>query len=302
MTNLDILQLIRSLGDQIPPPGPDTDVVAYREALAARPRQSSKQAVDFVRDDHVSTGRDVIPVRYYRHGRSIDAQPTLIYFHGGGFVSGTLDTHDSICRRLARDTGWIIVSVDYRLAPEHPYPAAVDDGLAVVAWLSAGGAAARGLDIGAIALGGDSAGGAIAAVVASRACRTVALAHLLLVYPVLDTDFDTASYREYGAGYLLTTGAMRWFWDQYLGDSPAAESAVPARVDVSGLPPTTILAAGLDPLRDEAGRFADKLKEARIDVRYRCVADGFHGFLTMPDLDISEASFRFLAESLLGSE
>lgn len=94
---------------------------------------------------------------------------------------------------------------------------------------------------------------------------------------------------------------MRWFWNQYLGASSAAKCGVPARVDVSGLPPTTILAAGLDPLRDDAGRFAEKLTEARIDVRYRCVADGFHGFLTMPDLDISEASFRFLAESLLRS-
>jgi acetyl esterase len=213
------------------------------------------------------------------------ALPALVYFHGGGWVIGSLDTHDPLCRAFASRTPCVVVSVDYRLAPEHPFPAAVEDAWAATAWV-AQHAATLGVDPARIAVGGDSAGGTLAAVVAIRARNHgLALAHQLLVYPVTDVDFDRPSYVENATGYGLTRDAMRWFWSHYLGDGGDGTSpeASPLRTpDLAGVAPATVLTVELDPLRDEGDAYADRLRAAGVPVRHERFDGLIHGVIRMP--------------------
>jgi acetyl esterase len=208
--------------------------------------------------------------------------PGLVFFHGGGFVLCSLDTHDGQCRSLAHAAGCVVVSVDYRLAPEHRFPAAPEDCYAATQWVAKNGGE-LGIDVGRIAIGGDSAGGNLAAVVAlmARDRGGPALRFQLLVYPVTDCAFDTASYRDNGEGYYLTAGSMRWFWQQYLADpGQAAEAyASPLRArDLSRLPPGLCITAEYDPLRDEGEAYAARLRSAGIDMRTSRYDGMIHGF------------------------
>ena len=209
----------------------------------------------------------------------------LIYFHGGGFVVGSLTSHDHLCRALTNAADVAVVSVDYRLAPEHPFPAAVDDAVAAVSWLAEpSNAEALGIDPERLAVGGDSAGGNLAAVVALRARDRggPALAFQLLLYPVVDYDLDTPSYREHADGYLLTRAAMAWYWDQYVPDPArrADPDASPLRgPDLSGLPPALVVTAGFDVLRDEGEAYARRLEEAGVPIRVAHYPGMIHGFL-----------------------
>ncbi|MCG8590974.1 MAG: alpha/beta hydrolase [Proteobacteria bacterium] len=213
--------------------------------------------------------------------------PTVVYFHGGGFVVGDLDTHDTQCRHLAREAGCAVVAVDYRLAPEHPFPAGVDDALAVTRWLAERGSD-WGLDPGRLAVAGDSAGGNLAAVTALR-CRTESgpsLRHQLLVYPVTDHAFDTPSYAENAEGYFLTRNHMRWFWGHYLAqpqDGERAEASPLRAPDLSGLAPATVVTAEFDPLRDEGEAYAARLREAGNEVHLERFDGMIHGFFGMQD-------------------
>jgi acetyl esterase len=211
--------------------------------------------------------------------------PVLVYFHGGGFVLCSLDSHDGICRSLANAGEAVVVSVDYRLAPEHGFPAAPDDCYAATRWV-AQHAALLGGDPSRIAVGGDSAGGNLSAVVSlmARDRGDPALRFQLLIYPVTDCDFGTASYRENAEGYFLTTDMMKWFWRQYLADpAEAAEAyASPLRArNLRDLPPALCITAQYDPLRDEGEAYARRLQEAGVAAVLSRYDGMFHGFFGM---------------------
>jgi acetyl esterase len=228
-----------------------------------------------------------IPVRLSRPlGSRVDERlPTLVYFHGGGWTFGDLDTHDVVCRELANLARCAVASVDYRLAPEHKFPVAVEDAVAATRWI-AREAGALGLDAGRIAVGGDSAGGNLAAVVAlvARDAGGPPLALQLLIYPATDMAADTASHREFGDGYVLTRDAILWSRANYLRspDEVADWRASPLRApDHSGLPPAYVVTCGFDPLRDEGRAYAERLRSAGVPVTYECFEGMVHGFVTM---------------------
>jgi acetyl esterase len=231
-----------------------------------------------------------IPARLYAPAGSDaadakDAKPALVFFHGGGFVLGGLDTHDSTCRELAVGSDCVVVSVDYRLAPEAKFPAAPEDCYAATKWVH-DEAARLGIDPTRIAVGGDSAGGNLAAVVAimSRDRGGPGLAHQLLIYPVTEHRFDTESYERNGEGYFLSRDMMRWFWHQYLeteadGRNPLASPLLAE--NLTDLPSATLLTAEFDPLMDEGRAYAEALQKAGVATQYTNYPGVFHGFFGM---------------------
>jgi acetyl esterase len=222
-----------------------------------------------------------IPVRVYTPAGD-GPKPVILYFHGGGWVIGDLDVCDNPVRRIANKTGAVVVSVDYRLAPEHFYPAAFDDSYAATVWV-AEHAAELGGDPERIATCGDSAGGNLAAAIAiaARDRQGPRLAAQLLLYPVTDFNFTTGSYEENGEGYLLTRGSMQWFWAHYLGPQELGKDpfACPARADnLVGLPPAFVATAEFDPLRDEGEAYAANLRTAGVEVTAKRYDGMVHGF------------------------
>ena len=224
-----------------------------------------------------------IPVRIYRNAGD-EPRPVLVWYHGGGWVIGDLESADPTARKLANRSGAVVVSVDYRLAPEHRFPAAVDDCWAALEWVSVN-AEAIGGDATRLAVGGDSAGGNLAAVVAAKAAQEGAprLRHQLLVYPATDLTFSHPSIDTNGDGYLLTRASMLWFADHYLGETDPKDPVVSPLYadDVSGVAPATVLTAEFDPLRDEGAAYAERLTEAGVDCDHRCYAGMIHGFFGM---------------------
>ncbi len=270
------------------PPMPDfatIDLALIRAGMAAGLLNTGEpEAVASVENRTIPGPAGEIPVRVYTpQGKG--PFPGLVFFHGGGFVLCNLDTHDGVCRSLANAAGCAVVSVDYRLAPEHPYPAAPEDCYAATQWVAKNGAE-LGIDVARLAIGGDSAGGNLTAVTAllARDRGGPALRFQLLIYPVTDCAFETASYRENGEGYFLTAGMMRWFWEQYVADPKRAAEAYasPLRAaNLANLPPGLCITAGYDPLRDEGEAYAERLRRAGVDVRVTRYAGMFHGFLSM---------------------
>ncbi len=211
----------------------------------------------------------------------------LVYFHGGGWVVGTLDMSDGTCRNLCVGGECVVISADYRLAPEAKFPAPADDCYAVTEWVSRN-ASAISADLDRIAVGGGSAGANLAAAVClmARDRGGPALAFQLLVYPVTDRNFETASYRQNAEGYMLTRDSMIWYWDQYLNNASDASDpyAAPLQAgDLAGLPPALVMTAEFDPLRDEGEAYADRLEAAGVPTQ--CIRyDGMvHGFFGMHD-------------------
>ena len=228
-----------------------------------------------------------IPVRGYRpKGAAAGALlPALIYYHGGGWTIGDLDTHDVLCREIANAAGCTVFSVDYRMGPEHKFPAAVDDAFAALKWVAAQ-AGPLAIDAQRLAVGGDSAGGNLAAVVSllARDGGGPALRLQLLIYPATDLRGKTPSYTRNGAGYLLTSEVMAYFNRCYLtGEADKADwRASPLLADdLSRLPPALVLTAGYDPLVDEGDQYAQRLRAAGVSVEYRCFDGQIHGFITM---------------------
>jgi acetyl esterase len=207
--------------------------------------------------------------------------PIVVYLHGGGWVVGTLDSYDPLCRALAAATPAVVVSVDYRLAPEHRWPAAAEDAYAATLWASRNAAALGGAQH-RLAVAGDSAGGNLAAAVAlgARDRGGPQVAFQLLVYPVLDVAGDTASWREFADGHYLTAAGMRWYWDHYLGPADGlAPDASPLRAAFAGeLPPALVVGAEHDILRDEGEAYAARLAGAGVDARAIRVPGMIHGF------------------------
>jgi acetyl esterase/lipase len=230
-------------------------------------------------------GAPDVAIRVYRPASRAEAAPCVVYFHGGGFIAGDLDTEDARCVRLARDAACVVVSVDYRLAPEHPYPAAVDDCFAALSWAHAR-ADDLGIDDARIGVAGASAGGTLAAAVAlmARDRGRPPLAFQLLVYPALDDRRQTASMQFVGTPFVDGDSSAR-LWDFYLGESRSDVSpyAAPARaIDVSGLPATYLMTAELDPLRDEGIEYAVRLLQAGVSVELHQFGGAFHGFDMLP--------------------
>jgi acetyl esterase/lipase len=287
------------------------DPVAMRRELSFWAR-----AVMPVRTDVYATGRVVpagvdtpaIPVRVYRRfGARFGAgfgdgsgsragegpgrrprPPAVVYYHGGGWVVGDLDSHDASCRLLAAVSGCLVVSVDYRLAPEHPFPAAVDDSLTAYRWVHQH-AAELGFEPGRVGVMGDSAGGNLAAVVALEA-RSGSGGDVpppvaqVLVYPAVDAHFDADSYRSMAERFLLTRELMEFYRTCYLPDEADYESprASPLRApDHSGTAPALVVTAGFDPLRDDGAQYAEALRSSGVEVEYRCYDDQIHGFMGM---------------------
>ncbi len=263
------------------------DCLPIEQARAQMKRAYARQSlIDLpqVRDLSLPGPVGAVPVRIYRPTSEEKGLPLTVFFHGSGFCALDLDTHDEICRRLALGSHSLVASVDYRLAPEHPFPAAPDDCLAATREL-AGMAQSLGADASALSLVGDSAGACLAAVTALRLRDEGGppAQALVLWYPV--TDHPSAqwpSYERYASGYGLSARGMRWFWSHYLSDLAQATHpyASPLRApDLRGLPPTWILTAEYDVLCDEGQAFADRLQQAGVAVESQCAWGLNHGFL-----------------------
>ena len=242
-----------------------------------------------------------IGARLYRPRGTASAEvlPVLVYFHGGGFIIGDLDTHDVVCRTLANEAGGAVVSVDYRLAPEHKFPAAVEDAMAATRWV-ADEARRLAVDPARLAVGGDSAGGNLAAVVSlsARDAGGPPIVFQLLIYPGTHPPHNTQSAAANGEGYLMTRATLDYFRAHYVrgpqdfNDWRCAPLLAP---DLSRLPPALVITAGYDPLLDEGKAFADRLAAAGVDVRHHCYEGMIHGFITMGK--VLDAATQALEES-----
>jgi acetyl esterase len=258
-----------------------------------------------VRDLVAETAAGTIPLRLYRPAGVSDATPlpAYLYFHGGGWVIGDLETHDVLCRQLTAASGASVISVDYRLAPEHKFPAAADDAWAATRWVVAHGGE-LGLDAGRLAVGGDSAGGNLAAVVAlmARDAGGPAIRQQVLIYPVTDVMRETRSYADFAEGYMLTRDSMRWFIAHYLRSREDARDwrVSPLRApSLAGLPPALVVTAGHDPLRDEGEQYAGRLRDAGVVVDYVCYGGMIHGFAGMGKLlDAAQRVVALVGDSL----
>lgn len=286
----DFAALAADPRNTVRPPPPHVTLERVRAVADAAMTDPAPPAVAMVRDDNV----EGVPVRLYRPvagGRL----PAILFAHGGGFVWGSIATHDGICRRLALASGMAVVSVGYRLAPEARFPAAMHD-LCAVAGALPERAAAWGIAPSRPLFCGDSAGGHVV-LTAALALRGTAHAPgaLALVYPALDPACTSASHRRLAEGPLLTSAAMRWFWDACLGGAAPPE-ARPLEADLTGLPPTLIVTAGHDPLHDEGAALASRLAAHGVRVDLHDAPRAVHGFLSLaPDGEIARACLTRIA-------
>jgi len=281
-----LLQLMKDKG--VPPTHtltPEEGRAWYRERRTFT--QPEPPDVASVRDLEARGPGGPIPLRSYRPLGSAagDVLPVLVYYHGGGWVIGDLDTHDVLCRQLSNQSGCAVIAVDYRLAPEHRFPAAVDDALAAARWVRANAATLK-VDADRMAVGGDSAGGNLAAVVAlaAREAGDLPLAFQLLIYPATDQRRGWPSHTSNGQGYLLTKDAMDYYHDHYIPDAKDDQdwrSSPLLHADHAGLPPALVLTAGYDPLRDEGMQYAHALSAAGTRATLVNFERQVHGFIVM---------------------
>jgi len=283
----EVRALLERMDAQGAPPlqGQDPVEARLRRVETAKVLGGEPDVLGRVEDLSIPGPAGEIPARLYasEHG---GLRPALVYFHGGGFVFGNLETHDAVCRALAKESGAVVISVDYRLAPEHRFPAAVEDAHAATVWVAAH-AQHLGIDAHRIAVGGDSAGANLATVAAIR-CRDAAgpaLAAQVLFYPLTDiSSFETTSHRELGEGYYLTRASMEWFNGHYLASSELThhpEVSPLLASDLSRLPPTLVITAEFDPLRDEGEAYAKRLQQAGVPVTLTRYPGMIHGFVAM---------------------
>jgi acetyl esterase len=259
-----------------------------RAAYDAMNMAGTKAEMASVRDVAIPGPGGDIPARVYVPTTEPGPRPVVVYFHGGGWVIGGIESHDATVRGLAAASGVTAVSVDYRLAPEHPFPAPLDDCVAAVRWV-AGNAADLDVDPARLAVGGDSAGGNLAAVVAGQLRGTEAApAFQLLVYPVTDGEMARPSMVENADGYFLTTATMAWFWDHYTGaghrTDPRASPLHATDDALAGQAPALVITAEYDPLRDEGEAYAARLEAAGVPVTATRYDGMIHGFVSMGDM------------------
>jgi acetyl esterase len=305
----------RAFIDQVAPSGapgldelplPVTDLRQLVVTMFTATQAGPPIEVARVEDRSIPGPAGPIPVRVYTPQPGDGPFPVLVYFHGGGWVICNLDTHDATCRGLAKTAGCVVVSVDYRLAPEHRFPAAAEDCYAAAKYVVEH-AAEFGGDPKRVAIGGDSAGGNLTAVVAQMARDKGGprLVHQLLIYPATDAMLNTTSMRENATGYFLTTTLMEWFWNHYAPTEAERQNpyASPLRAaDLRGLPPATVLTAEFDPLRDEGEAYAAKLSEAGVPVRLTRYDGMIHGFFgNLHQFDDAERALDEAAAALRAS-
>jgi len=306
---------VRALVDAMTASFPDlggavTDAAEARRVLAAAPASPfPTPVVGSVEDRDIPgpAGAPRIPVRIYRPDpdEAPGPRPTVVFLHGGGWTICGLDSHDSTARGLCREAGAVVVSVDYRLAPESPFPAAVDDAYEALCW-AAGHHAELGGDPAALVVAGDSAGGNLAAVVAllARDRSGPRIALQALVYPATDAHQGTESFARNADRYFLTAAHCRWFVEQYLGrDGDRAHPHVsPLLADLASLPPAHIVTAGCDPLCDEGRAYATALREAGVEVTESHFPRMFHGFFGFPELlDDARAALADVANAIVST-
>lgn len=279
--------LLKQIADAgMPPLNQMAPADARTAAQGFRALSGEGEAVADVTDRTIPGPGGPLPARVYTPaGASGGALPCLVYYHGGGWVFGDIEGVDAICRAVSNRAGCKVVSIEYRLAPEHKFPAPLDDCYAALTWVATNGSL-LGVDPSRLAVGGDSAGGNLAAAVTLRARdeRGPAIKYQVLVYPVTNHDFTTVSYADNGDNYLLTRDMMIWFWDHYLpsathGKAPLASPL--AASDLTGLPPALVLTAEFDPLRDEGEAYAARLRDAGVRVRHKRFPGQIHGFWQM---------------------
>ena len=305
----DVAQMLAMLASAPGPKMEDGPPEAARQmmramgAMVERPRGEVAHVRDFTIP---GDGGHAIPARAYSAVAAPGAGPVVVFFHGGGWVIGDLETHDPLCAEIARVLELTVVSVDYRLAPEHPFPAATEDCLAAMHWL-AGTRQAIGYDVTGLIPAGDSAGGNLAAAVTQELHGKIAVPILAqwLIYPGVDMTADGGSMDEFADGYLLSAAGMRWFSDHYMGPKPnlthkwASPGLAPS---LAGLPPAMVFTCALDPLRDQGRAYAARLIAAGVDVSFLEAAGQIHGCFnlrgaipsTQGDLHACLAALRLL--------
>lgn len=277
-----VQDIIAEIEQGVVPPVPIPQMRALMKARTSR-LAADPPAVGRILDKTVKTDTNRVPVRIYYPAGADGLLPAYIYSHGGGFVVGDLDMVETICRTICKDANIAVVSIDYRLAPEHPFPAGLEDVIAAARWVAQNGAK-LGIDTGRLAIGGDSAGGNLAAAAAQYFAGNdeVTFRYQVLVYPVTDLTCSQPSYKDLGAGYPLTLDRMRFYISQYLrnpADAADARASPLLAKSFAGLPPALVVVAGLDPLVDEGVAYAQKLRQAGIDATTVEVPDHPHGFL-----------------------
>ena len=296
---VSLLALMEAAGAPSPEEQGPVEARAARRALVGPPTEDCFEILD------IDAGG--VPARVYRAAPGTSRPGLLVWFHGGGWVLGDVDTHDNVCRTLNNRTGHTVLSVDYRLAPEDPFPAGLDDCVRATNWAFEN-ADRLGIDAERIAVGGDSAGGNLAAVVCHLVPPASPIRFQLLVYPVTDARAGTASYAENATGYFLTASGMQWFIDQYLAGDAAGRvdprvspmCATPASLAAS--PPALVITAGFDPLRDEGVSYADRLSEAGVVTTHVHFPGQIHGFFSMPEfLSDARVAHAIAAEALIAA-
>jgi len=280
---------------------PDELRVAYeRQRLTLLPE---KPAVAITYRLSIPSDYGPIPARFYRARKDRKPCPLLVFFHGGGFMLGTLALYDTACRRLAVQGDCAVLSVDYRLAPETQFPGAVLDSYAATRWVS-DNAELLNIDPAKIAVGGDSAGGNLAAVIAQMALdsREFAVALQILIYPMTDQSREYPSYERNAKGYMLTTAALHWFMDNYIPDREDRKNPMASpmlRPSLDGLAPALVISAEFDPLVDENEAYARRLSEAGVPTEYVCFPGMIHPFFTLGGVVEDSAKAEALAAQAL---
>lgn len=294
------------------------DVPAFEELPPEEVRRMTEEMranvdvgieMESVEDLTVEAEHGDVPVRVYEPETETDDEPDevplVLYFHGGGWVIGSIETHDGVCRKLADETGYPVASVGYALAPEHPFPEGLKDCYAALEWASEAGS-----ELGAeggVVVAGDSAGGNLAAATTllSRDRDGPEIAYQLLVYPSTGRAKETDAYDENAEGYFLRREDMEWFRDQYFaGETDRGNVYARPRLayDLSDLPPATVVTAGFDPLRDDGAAYAERLEEAGVSVSYHHYDDAIHGFFSMiaepADLERGHEAHEEVSEDL----
>jgi acetyl esterase len=281
----DVQMMLSLMASQPAPPISELDPPAAREVFRAMAGMADPPRGDLaeVKDLGIPGPAGPIPARLYRPSASSAPAPVVLFFHGGGWVIGDLETHDSVCAEIARGLGLAVLAIDYRLAPEHPFPAAVEDCLAAADWLATSPA-----DIGHPVTGliptGDSAGGNLAAIVSQNRAATLPIPAQWLIYPGTDMTASTGSMEDFAEGYLLTRASMDWFMRHYITRPEDLESPLASPLytrDLSGQPPTLLFTCGLDPLRDQGRAYAARLVAAGVPTIFREAAGQIHGSLNL---------------------
>jgi len=306
MLDEKIQEIIRSLEQEGIPPNytlPVSEVRRISKSMVKRFAASPPPKVALARDVFASANNAKIPVRVYVPKKRTNL-PTLVYYHGGGWVVGDLDTSDWICRSLASLADCLVFSVDYRLAPENKFPTPVEDCYWAAKWVSENGFEQY-ANPKRMAVAGDSAGGNLAAAVClmARDRGGPKISFQLLICPVMNHAFDTESYRKYADGYMLTLKDMEWFWNHYLHDQRDGQNpyASPLLGDLQSLPPALVMTAEFDPLRDEGEAYAERLRQAGVSARTVRYDSMPHTWTDFPQLKQSEAAMKQAAAELRNS-